>query len=416
MPTLKHLITTLTIVLFVPFIYAVEQTPDTTNDDLTWIGVVTSDATSIRCGANESYYPIAYANVGDLVRVHGKRQDWIKVETNGNVFKNSIGYVKYPADNPAAFSTEDSVGTASGETEVLAKNIDSDELYRSWRPIYRMSEGDTIVVINSTVTEPGTLHRESYVVHTVQMPASGIGWINASRIARATEEEVAAFDQWPGDTEEESIVASSESNDSGEEVVQNTPVDTEDFDDSSAISIAELEAAWNKIAAEAVMGAEVAPLRDLYSELLENNKGDLVIARISNGRIKQLEVWSGLQEQRVRIEELRAELAVKSEKVSEYQSVMSMYGDYAMVGRLALSNTFDGRLRPFMYRIQEQKSGRTLGYLPTNKDWDLTSLLGQTIGVTGTKSWNPNWRVNVVHAQRFDILSPATATAERPIQ
>jgi hypothetical protein len=247
------------------------------------------------------------------------------------------------------------------------------------------------------------------------MPASGTGWINASHIARATEEQAAAFNQWSGDPEEEAI-ASSDSNESSEGVDENASIDTEDFDDSESLSIAELEAAWNKIAAEAVMGAEVAPLRDLYSELLENNKDDLVIARISNARIKQLDVWAGLQEQRVRIEELRAELAAKSEKVNEYQSLMSMYGDYALIGRLALSNTFDGRLRPFMYRIQEQKSGRTLGYLPTNKDWDLTSLLGQTIGVTGTKSWNPNWRVNVVHAERFDILSPATATAERPIQ
>ena len=416
MPTLKHLITTFTIVLLVPFVYAVAQAPDSTNDDLTWIGVVTSDATNIRCGANESYYPIAYANVGDLVRVHGKRQNWIKIETNGGVFKDSIGYVKYPADNPAAFSTEESVGTSSGEIEVLAKNIDSDELYRSWRPIYRMNEGDTIVVIHSMVTEPGTLHREAYVVHTVQMPASGTGWINASRVARATEEQAAAFDRWPGNPEEEDASASSESNESSEEVDENASIDTEDFDDSNSISIAELEAAWNKVAAEAVMGAEVATLRDLYSELLENNKDDLVIARISNGRIKQLNVWAGLQEQRVRIEELRVELAAKTERVSEYQSAMSMYGEYALVGRLALSNTFDGRLRPFMYRIQEQKSGRTLGYLPTNKDWDLTSLLGQTIGVTGTKSWNPNWRVNVVDAQRFDILSPATAIAERHIQ
>jgi hypothetical protein len=416
MPTLKHLITTLTIVLFVPFAHAITQSPEASNDDLTWIGVVTSDTTSIRCGANESYYPIAYANAGDLVRVHGKRQDWIKIETNGYVFENSIGYVKYPADSPSAFSTEDSIGTSSGEIEVLAKNIDSDELYRSWRPIYRMYEGDTIVVISSAVTEPGTLHREAYVVHTVQMPSSGTGWINASRVDRATEEQAAAFYRWSGESEEDNANASSESDEPSEDVDENASIDTEDFDDSDALSIAELEAAWNKIAAEAVMGAEVAPLRDLYSELLENNKDDLVIARISTGRIKQLDVWAGLQEQRVRIEELRAELAVKSEKVSEYQSAMSMYGDYAMVGRLALSNTFDGRLRPFMYRIQEQKSGRTLGYLPTNKDWDLTSLLGQTIGVTGTKSWNPNWRVNVVHAERFDILSPATATAERAIQ
>jgi hypothetical protein len=331
------------------------------------------------------------------------------------MFKNSIGYVKYPADNPSAFSTEGAVGTSSGETEVLAKNIDSDELYRSWRPIYQMEGGDTVTVINSIVTEPGTLHREAYVVHTVQMPADGTGWINTSRVTQATDEQAAAFNQWSVDSED-AATAPSETNEYVEEPAEDTPADTEDFDDSESLSIAELEAAWNKIAAEAVMGAEVAPLRDLYAELLEDNKDDLVIVRISNGRIKQLDVWAGLQEQRVRIEELRTELAVKSEKVTEYQSVMSMYGDYALVGRLALSNTFDGRLRPFMYRIQEQSSGRTLGYLPTNKDWDLTSLLGQTIGVTGTKSWNPNWRVNVVKANRFDILAPATAIAEPPIQ
>ncbi len=94
---------------------------------------------------------------------------------------------------------------------------------------------------------------------------------------------------------------------------------------------------------------------------------------------------------------------------------MLMYGDYALVARLGLSNTFDGRLRSFMYRTQEQKYDRTLGYLPPNDKWDLSSLIGQTIGVTGKKSWDPNWRVNVVEAQRFDILAPTTATVVHPI-
>jgi len=109
-------------------------------------------------------------------------------------------------------------------------------------------------------------------------------------------------------------------------------------------------------------------------------------------------------------------LAAKTEKVSDYRLKMSMYGDYAIVGRLSLSNTFNGRLRPFMYRIQEQKSGRTLGYLPTNNNWDLSSLIGQTIGVTGTKSWDPSWRVNIVKAERFDILTPNATTFQPSIQ
>ena len=106
----------------------------------------------------------------------------------------------------------------------------------------------------------------------------------------------------------------------------------------------------------------------------------------------------------------------KSETVSDFQSVMSMYGDYALVGRLGLSNTFDGRLRPFMYRVQDVKSGRTLGYLAANEDWGLPSLVGQTIGIVGKNTWNPSWSVYVVEAERFDILSPSTATVTPDIQ
>ena len=95
---------------------------------------------------------------------------------------------------------------------------------------------------------------------------------------------------------------------------------------------------------------------------------------------------------------------------------MSMFGDYALVGTLALSNTFDGRLRPFMYRVQNGNSGRTLGYLPANEDWELSSLVGQSVGVVGKTTWNPNWRVNIVEATRFDILSPTTATVTPDIQ
>jgi hypothetical protein len=416
MPTLKHLITSLTIVLFVPLVHATTQAPDARNDYVTWIGVVTTDETNIRCGANESYYPIAKASAGDLVRVHGKRQDWIRIETSGSVFNNSIGYVKYPADNSAAFSTDGAIGTSGGESEVLAKRIDSEELYRSWCGVYQMHEGETITVIDSMVTEPGTLHLAAYVVHTVQMPSGGTGWINASHITRATDEQAATFNQWPSVATEGDTAQASQENEIIGALDENDSVNTEDFDDSEALSIAELEAAWNKIASEGRMGAEVAPLRDLYAELLEDNKGDLVIARISNGRIKQLDVWAELQEQRVRIEKLRAKVAATSEEVSESQTVMSMFGDFELVGRLTLSNTFDGRLRQFMYRIQEQTSGRTLGYVRTSKGLDLASVLGHTVGIMGTKSWNPNWRVNVVHADGYHLFPPTTATAEPHIQ
>ncbi len=428
MPTKQIVQLTMTLALAVSVSTALAEKEDkaTPQEDSTWIGVITTDGSNVRCGANESYYTIATANSNDLVRVHGKRQDWMKIDTSGNVFKDTVGYIKYPADELSWIDVSESVGTVKNELEVLAKNTDAEELYRSWRPVLRLQNGDQVQIINSIITEPGTLHRDAYVVHTVQMPQGATGWINSSYITQATPEQTAAFygteyietpdpsasaEVGPETVEDESIGSTS-----SEETIEVITVDTTTPTKLEPLSLAELEHAWKKMAVEPVMGAEVSPLKDMYKELLSNNGGDLVVEQVANGRIKQLDVWAGLQNQRVRIELLRSNLAEQSDEVTDYQSVMALYNEYAIAGRLALSNTFDGRLRPFMYRIQDPKSGRTLGYLPANEDWELSGLVGQTVGVVGKRRWDPNWRVNVVEASSFDILSPTTATVTTDIQ
>ncbi len=427
MPTLKKLIGT-AVAIVMPLTTAIAQDPVGDIGDDLWVGVVATGPAVVRCGANESYYPIATAREGDFVRVLGKRQDWLSVELVGSVFKDTVGYIKYPEENTSLFAVAGTQGVATGEIEVLANNIDSDELYRSWRPVLRLGEGDTVEIVDSKVTKPGTLHRESYIVHTVVMPEGAVGWINTTHVMKATDEQLAGFAGWSGYSTSAEM-ATNTSGDTGtsndlmttvndatikeEMEFESTETETVSF---QPLSLVELEAMWEEITSEPVMGAEVSPLKDMYLELRSDNQDDLVLSRISNVRIKQLEIWSGLQEQRVKIDALRTDLASKSEKVSEYQSAMSMYGSYAMVGRLSLSHTFNGRLRPFMYRILDQKSGRTLGYLPANEDWNLSGLIGQYIGVSGENTWNPTWRVNVVNATRFDILSPTTATITPDIQ
>jgi hypothetical protein len=245
------------------------------------------------------------------------------------------------------------------------------------------------------------------------MPATATGWVNATHIARATPKQLAAFS---GTTETVAYVGDTDNDSLAAEGYPTNDTPDEESTTLEPLTLVELEAAWEKISADAVMGAEVSPLKDMYVELLSDNGDDLVIEQIAGGRIKQLGVWAELQNQRIRIESLKSRLVEETEEVAEYQSVMSLYANYAIAGKLALSNTFDGRLRPFMYRIQDPKSGRTLGYLPENEDWELSGLVGQTIGVVGDNKWNPNWRVNVVEATRFDILSPATATFTPDIQ
>ena len=102
-------------------------------------------------------------------------------------------------------------------------------------------------------------------------------------------------------------------------------------------------------------------------------------------------------------------------RLAHTMEVMNTYSEYAIVGRLALSNTFNGKIRHFMYRVQNN-SGRTVGYLPARAEWDLSTMIGQVVGVNGNIEWDPSWRVNVVHATGFDLLSPATAEVKSDIQ
>ena len=395
-------------------------------DDSAWIGVVTSTKTPIRCGANESYYPIATAQEGNLVRIVGKRQEWLKCETDGGVFQSIVGYVKYPASSDGALNINGETGTATMELEVLGNNIESEELYRSWRPIYRLTEGDTVTVVTTTNTDPGTLHRDAYVVHTVSIPPRATGWIHQSAITKATDEQAAAWGDWTpmiattteatevDETDEMTVVASIHSEEEG---VESTSVEEENNEKTlTPLSLAELEVKWKKMADEPVMGAEVTPLRDMYTELLNSSTGDLVVERIATNRIKQLDVWAGLQSQRVKIDNLKNELAEKSQNVNEYRDVFDSFDGYAITGKLALSNTFDGRLRPFLYRIQDPKTGRTLGYVKDQEEFQFGELVGQIVGIKGDATWDPHWRIQMVEGTSLDLVSPTTATVSPDIQ
>ncbi|MBC8203136.1 MAG: hypothetical protein H8E91_04835 [Planctomycetes bacterium] len=379
--------------------------------DNSWWGEITTEATAVRCGANESYYPLSYLTTGDVVRVVGKRQDWYQIVTEGTAFENVVGYIKYPEKDSSLFMVEGNNGTSSSEIEIIAKNVESDEMYRSWRPVCRLENGDTVQIVSTEKKAPGTLHREAYIVHTVALPQEATAWINVSFVKKTTDPAEQTIVNTTPVVEEEALV---------NEPVATTEDDTvlvtnEEDEALQTLTLSELEEAWTAISQEPVMGAEIAPLHDLYGQLLEENIGDLVIERISTGRMKQLEIWGQLKSQKERIAALRAKLGSESGAVSEYIEVMGTYGDYALIGRLALSNTFNGKIRPFMYRVQNE-SGRTIGYLPMNPNWDLSSMVGQVVGINGNMNWDASWRVNVVEASGFDLLTPTTAEVQSDIQ
>ncbi|MDP6693376.1 MAG: hypothetical protein QF444_03535, partial [Phycisphaerales bacterium] len=243
-----------------------EHIKDKVAGDNSWIGVITKKDTVVRCGANESYYPVQIANSGDLVRVIGKKQNWYQVQTDGTVFDNTVGFIKYPESNSSVFLVEGKRGTAQGDLEIIAKNLDSEELYRSWRPVFRLSDSDQVDIVDTVRTEPGTLHREAYIVHTVDIPSSATVWIDASFIDRATDTQALLFNNEGGNKAKDSS-ASSSTNTVGE--TDTTTIETGLAEpELEPVSLVGVEAAWAKITKEPVMNAEISPLYDLYSQLL----------------------------------------------------------------------------------------------------------------------------------------------------
>lgn len=391
--------------------YTQDEGEGDTSSDNSWFGEITVENTAVRCGANESYYPMQFLTTGDIVRVVGKRQNWYQIVTDGKAFDGIVGYVKYPEKDSAMFFVEGDTGTSNGEMEIIAKNIESNELYRSWRPVYRLGVGDTVAVLNTEKKESGTLHRDAYIVHTVDIPSGATAWVNVTSVIPATKSAVSEAEADNPESADGSVEASFYSSESGAAAA----VSESDEEALATLTLSELEDAWSNIAKEPIMGAEISPLHDLYGQLLEENLGDIVVERIAAGRMKQLEIWKHLKTQKIRIQDLRTNLGSETGAVNEYMEVMNTYGEYAIVGRLAHSNTFNGKIRPSMYRVQNN-SGRTIGYLPARAEWDLSTLVGQVVGMNGNVEWDPSWRVNVVHATGFDLLSPATAEVKTDIQ
>ena len=388
--------------------FAQNGTSEDTAADNSWVGTITTEPAAVRCGANESYYPLKFLSTGDVVRVVGKRQEWYQITTEGKSFAGVVGYIKYPEKNASIFMIEGSNGTSTGEIEVIAKNIESNEMYRSWRPVYRLRAGDTVQIMSTETKEPGTLHREAYIVHAVKLPASATAWMRVSNVERAT-------NPTPGEGGENNLLGYETLADGEGEASENSGLGVNEVEELKTLTLSELEEAWITISQEPVMGAETDPLFDLYGQLLEENVGDLVIERIASGRMKQLEVWKQLKSQKDRITDLQAKLGIESGAVGEYIEVMDTYGNYAIVGKIALSSIFNGKIRPFMYRIQNG-AGRTIGYLPAKPNWDLSSMIGQVVGVDGEMVWDAAWRVNIVNATGFDLLAPTTVEVGSDIQ
>ena len=88
---------------------------------------------------------------------------------------------------------------------------------------------------------------------------------------------------------------------------------------------------------------------------------------------------------------------------------------YAVVGELHTSAVYDGRTLPLLYRVVQPNSHRTLAYVRPASWSQAARHLGKLVGVMGEAHFDDAVKVQIVEAERLDLLAPVVDAAAYPM-
>jgi len=426
--------------------------------DESYMAAITADDVPVRCGAADSYYPFGKVRKGDLVKVIGEKFNWVRVLTDGPAFREFFGYVCLPKADAGRvrLDAEAKKARTLGPVDLRAPNLNTRyDPRNSWKAILLIEADVELIVLE-------TIETERQIVYKVVLPEKAEGWISASFVQRATPEQVAAWTEAmahpqaeaqaagpaatdadeppPGEAEpvlaraEQAVPPVSEQPATSPQAAPTPSVEasgppaghdepdapTEETPSGSAqateppapapstaqTQLEGLETAYRQLCKEPIETAEVLPLRELYLKLTEEHPDSRRIARYASARAEQLAIWAELQERRAELARLRKRLDLSAEEAEAFRLALENTADYVAVGRLAASTVYDGRLLPKLFRVQDPATSRTIAYLRPDDGFDLTEMLGQLVGIVGTKAYDGGLRLNTIRPKRIDLLTP----------
>jgi len=408
-----------------------------------YIAAVTKDQIFVHSGADSRYYPFGTLDEGDLVQVTDEKNGWARIATAGAAFDGMFGYIKYPRSDAGRFRLEANgqTGVTLGMLDLIAPNMNEDySPEHSWKPIgQKRPAGETLRVLD-------TIETDREIVHKVALPADSSGWTNMIYLRRATDAEVAAWKAALGTTRRPIETTTKEVTTpdvrpvnpramepvpdinplpgEGDETPSTNPAlnpaitptqpvqpttmdqDEEEFNRWHE-RLLDLEDAFKTLSLAPLEAAEVGPLRNQYEDMAAAAaEEEPVISRFAERRANQLSLWSELQERKAELARLRQRMQVATEDFDAAKMAIAMSGDYAAVGKLEASIVYNGRSLPELYRVQDEKSGRTIAYMRPDPEFQLAGLLGQTIGVAGEIEYDGSLRVNMLTPRHVDVLVP----------
>lgn len=173
-----------------------------------------------------------------------------------------------------------------------------------------------------------------------------------------------------------------------------------------------LEKSYEALTKEPVCTAEISPLLTEYRNLAADESADERVRAMCDSRIAMLEVRQDLQTRLREIDKLRARADLTKEEAAAARLALDRSGDYDAVGRLTASTVYTGATLPRLLRIVDPATGRTIAYIEPDDRFDYAGMIGQIVGVTGSKSYDAGLRLTLVKPRHVEILTASvSATA-----
>jgi len=415
------------------------------------IWFTTAEMTEIRSGPNHANYPFLRVPAGTPLEVKGDAYGYAKISATGPAFRTSTGWVIIPKSNADGFivSADGQTGRVMDRCQVFAPDLNSNDINDAFRWVAVLKDGSTVDVIESTtMSDGGTAWR-------VRMPASAEGWVPQDGLRQATADESTVFVapgfpaalssvpksplvNWSQWSNQRTAWADAVAKDAARtteairlealavaeakakaEAAERAEIEAAELAKAQAAAAAEaarlayandrlqsLEALVNTTPIDRIDGVAAERLIDAYEQIAtEEVESHPKIAHLAAFRANQIRLASAINAERGRIDSLRAKVQQSNDDLIAEAQSLSTIAEYVIRGRLAVSLVFDGQSKPIMYRIEDPLSGRSLAYLAPSTSLDLSSLLGQRIGVVGSIDFDPDWHVTVVNPERVDLVS-----------
>lgn len=174
-----------------------------------------------------------------------------------------------------------------------------------------------------------------------------------------------------------------------------------------ATTIQDLDRSFEAMRRQNTDDAEYQALLAEFQKLKDANPGQPRLQKQLQSRIDWLHMKLEIRERQREIEDMKRKADNQGREVGTKLAELERQRQYAIVGRLLPSSVYDGHSLPLMYRLQSVTGGivpRTIGYIKPDDKLDLLPKLNQVVGVIGEVKMDPAMSLNLITAQRIDIL------------